>query len=544
MVAKFFRIIIFKKFFFFLFLFFSFFLVSFLNMAAPLRFTFKFFDFRLLFSNNFHWIFFLDKRILLFIFIVCFVTCLVSLYREVYIDSYNNKKFFTLILLFFGFMGILSSGGSWINFFFGWEGLGLSSLCLIIFYPNKNTLFNSILTIFFNRLGDVCVLIVICYFLMVYSLFFFLSSDINYTFLLLILICRLTKRAQIPISSWLPAAMSAPTPISAIVHSSTLVTAGILLNHFFLFNYISFRINEFLQVLRFCSFLIGGILGVLELDFKKTIAFSTMRQIRMIIFFCSLNFLSLALGHMLFHAFFKTLLFVCSGLMFIFFFGRQSEVLIKSLNYRPKLLGSIFFLSVYIITGFIFSSSFFTKDVILENYCSFLDSFIFFLMVLGRILTIIYSSKLMLMCLNFLNFIKIFCIKKYFFNFIMIFVLILTFSGLFFKDLFFLEYFPILRPFDLIFINLILFSPTLFSIVSSKGVIFFFPLEVYFLKHIAYSFFGNFFSRPNSNLFFQNDNFMFKTFYFNVFKLISIEENFKTNFYSLLLIFFLFWVVL
>lgn len=164
--------------------------------------------------------------------IVTAVTSVVVLYSGVYIEHYNNKKFLSLLFLFFRSMALLSMSDSLLVAIVGWDGLGISSIFLIIFYPNNRTLYNSLLTMFFNRLGDVVLILVLCHFLGGFGFFYFLggqSSNWSLYFLGAVLICGFSKRAQFPLSRWLPAAISAPTPISAIVHSSTLVTAGIFL---------------------------------------------------------------------------------------------------------------------------------------------------------------------------------------------------------------------------------------------------------------------------------------------------------------------------
>lgn len=143
----------------------------------------------------------IDKNSLIFFTIMCLVTRLVFLYSEVYIERYKNKKFFLLTLFFFSFIVILSYRRSLINVIIGWDGLGISSLLLIMFYPNKITFFNSFMTFFFNRIGDIFFLSFFCLFMLNYRLFFYLNIyTISYIFFFFFL-CLLTKRAQIPFSS-------------------------------------------------------------------------------------------------------------------------------------------------------------------------------------------------------------------------------------------------------------------------------------------------------------------------------------------------------
>lgn len=224
------RLISLKKLFFNIFITTIFLFTFFFCQSSFNLFNFNLLEFRKEFFLSLSLTFCFDQETFLFLLIVFVVTSLVISYREFYIEHYNLKKYISLTLFFFLSILFLCSRGSFINFLIGWDGLGISSLCLIIFYPNKRTIFNSYLTFFFNRLGDVCILFSFGYIFMEGSGFlFFLFSHYNLFILVLILICAFTKGAQFPLSSWLPAAMSAPTPISAIVHSSTLVTAGIFL---------------------------------------------------------------------------------------------------------------------------------------------------------------------------------------------------------------------------------------------------------------------------------------------------------------------------
>ena len=154
--------------------------------------------------------------------------------------------------------------------------------------------------------------------------FIFMVNKVgSFTILIFIVLCRFSKRAQFPLSSWLPAAMSAPTPISAIVHSSTLVTAGIffVINSFFYFEIFNF--NIFFSFFRLATFIMGGLFCVIESDFKKVVAFSTISQIRILMFFLFNSFLFTCLMHIIFHAFFKTLIFVSSGLLFSSIYSAQ-----------------------------------------------------------------------------------------------------------------------------------------------------------------------------------------------------------------------------
>lgn len=392
---------------------------------------------------------------LVFLSMVFLVTSLVTLYREVYIEGYNNKKFIALKLLFLVSIIILVLGRRPIVLMLGWDGLGISSLCLIIFYPNKISIYNSFLTFFFNRLGDVILIICLYYFFkdrITKNFSFTLDSN----FLILILLCSFTKRAQFPLSSWLPAAISAPTPISAIVHSSTLVTAGIFL--IWKFWEFLFTENLLIYLIFFSSttFLIGGLLGRIDKDIKKVVAFSTMSQIRMILLFLSIGQLFLGGSHIFFHALFKTLLFCGCGLVFLHNLRDQSK---KSSLVSPESILShfFFFISLYCIRGLAFSSSFFSKDLALELTCSSYPSIIFFILILGSSLTILYSSKLFssLFRLNSL-YNSFYTIKFSSFPFLWVFTIFSLFCPLLTQKFFFFRFNYSVSSLDLYFLTFFL----------------------------------------------------------------------------------------
>nr|YP_009351813.1 NADH dehydrogenase subunit 5 [Rhinotergum shaoguanense]AQQ72852.1 NADH dehydrogenase subunit 5 [Rhinotergum shaoguanense] len=518
-------------------LFFIYFLIWFLNFDSYYSLMIKIFDLNLDFMNNFNLGFLLDSKSLTFIFMVCFVTCLVSIYSEVYLEHYNNKKFFSLMFLFFMFMFLLSSSGSMINLFVGWDGLGLSSICLIMFYPNKTTLYNSILTMVFNRLGDVVLICVICLIFLNYSNFFFFYENFNSLFLLMLMVCSFTKSAQFPLSSWLPAAMSAPTPISAMVHSSTLVTAGVLLNLFFMDYYTVCNLSLFLSLVSLTTFILGGLMGSLELDLKKIIAFSTMSQISMILLFCSLKFINVAVAHMLFHAFFKTFLFMGAGVSFMMFFSIQMKSLLKGSSHTPFYLSSLIFLSIFSMSGLMFSSSFFSKDLILEILSTSEEFFFFMFLTLGSILTIIYSMKLLSSNFNFVNSAKIHADKNFKFNFTLIFCIVMVLSGKIFMS-FFVEMFPKVSFIELILLNMIFVLSFFlsFSLVYSsyfKKLFLYLVSNISLMKYFTFTIFSNLGTSFYFLNFFQHDNMMFKSIYLNFKEELFLIKNFKSNFYAL-----------
>lgn len=333
----------------------------------------------------------LDWVALRFLFIVSLVTSMVSLYREVYMQGYQLSRFIRVKILFFISMLLLLLSDRPLCLITGWDWLGVSSIFLIMFYPNKVTMYNSIITMVYNRGGDIVLILVLGLrvFLGLNTRVFFFDSSLM-AVLTLLLVCSLTKRAQFPLSSWLPAAISAPTPISAMVHSSTLVTAGL-----YLVSKLNLAILDsfwgWFLILSRLRFVGGRAIALFELDFKKIVAFSTIRQIRMVIVFFYLGFITLGLGHIVVHALFKTLLFCCCGFYFLKNYSDQLFAKISTKN--SFLLNSLLFFRIFRMRGLIFSGSFFTKDKILEalyfHYPFYGISFIFW----GGLVTLLYCAR-------------------------------------------------------------------------------------------------------------------------------------------------------
>lgn len=334
----------------------------------------------------------LSKYRLIFLLIVRTVSFFIMYYSRFYIERYNKKKFLILTIIFFFSIVILSIRNGYCSTIIGWDGLGISSICLIIIYQNKKTSRNSLLTITFNRLGDVFLILglikassIMCNFN------FSINRRMGISRIIFLVLASITKRAQFPLSTWLPAAISAPTPISAIVHSSTLVTAGI-----YLIVKVSsvITINNLIWIIIITSSIsiIGaGIFSIYEKDLKKIIAFSTIRHIRIIIFILSIRFKNLALIHILTHAIFKTSVFIRAGRKFLSKWNDQNLNFIKIENNRTN---NYFKIRALILTSIPFTVSFYTKDILIEiNIFKEKRNIIYSLYLwIITILTILYSK--------------------------------------------------------------------------------------------------------------------------------------------------------
>ena len=335
---------------------------------------------------------------------------MVFLYSYSYISSDKNiYKFIIVVYLFVLSILILILRPNIIRILLGWDGLGLVSYCLVIYYQNVKSANAGILTVLSNRIGDVAILFRICWFLNYGScrIFFlhhiYTDSHLFWGFILVFL-ASLTKSAQIPFSAWLPAAMAAPTPVSSLVHSSTLVTAGVYLlirfHNVVEYNYILF----FISVL---TMFMSGVGANFEVDLKKVIALSTLSQLGVIMMILSLGLYELAFLHLLSHALFKSLLFLCAG----FYIHRSSDVqdvrMIGSLSFFSPIISLFFFASSISLCGFPFMTGFYSKDLILEIiYMRNVNYLLFMILFVSTILTLLYSIRLASFT-SFLNFSKL-----------------------------------------------------------------------------------------------------------------------------------------
>jgi NADH-ubiquinone oxidoreductase chain 5 len=202
----------------------------------------------------------------------------------------------------------------------------------------------------------------------------------------------ITKRAQIPFSAWLPAAMAAPTPVSALVHSSTLVTAGVYL--LIRFNYMM-GVNNFIFFVGVFTIFISGLGANYEIDLKKIIALSTLSQLGLMIMTLGIGYVEFSFFHLITHAIFKSLLFLCAG-VFIHSMGDIQDIrIIGGLMISCPTTSFYFICSSIALCGVPFLSGFYSKDVILELYFSGgINSLMFIFIFLATMFTLTYSVRL------------------------------------------------------------------------------------------------------------------------------------------------------
>nr|YP_010177777.1 NADH dehydrogenase subunit 5 [Ripeacma umbellata]QST15495.1 NADH dehydrogenase subunit 5 [Ripeacma umbellata] len=346
----------------------------------------------------------LDWMSLLFMMFVSLISSVVIYYSKSYMSSeLNLNRFIILVLLFVFSMILLIISPNIVSIFLGWDGLGLVSYCLVIYYQNMKSFNAGMLTALSNRIGDVCILMVISWMMnyggwnYIFYLSFMKNDKIMMTISGMIILAAMTKSAQIPFSSWLPAAMAAPTPVSALVHSSTLVTAGVYLLirfNLLLMNTIFIKI---LLLLAGLTMFMAGISANYEFDLKKIIALSTLSQLGLMMSVLSMGFPELAFFHLLTHAMFKALLFMCAGVVIHMMNDIQDIRYMGGISFYIPLTSLCLNISNLALCGIPFLAGFYSKDMILEMVSlSNLNFFIFFLYYISTGLTMFYTIRLLM----------------------------------------------------------------------------------------------------------------------------------------------------
>nr|YP_009232218.1 NADH dehydrogenase subunit 5 [Buccinum pemphigus]AMA20985.1 NADH dehydrogenase subunit 5 [Buccinum pemphigus] len=343
--------------------------------------------------------FILDPISLSFSNVVCLISGCVMLFSSSYMshDPFL-KRFVWLVMLFVLSMNLLVFIPSLPALLLGWDGLGIVSFALVIYYQNMKSLGAGMITILANRIGDVMILISIGLLVLqghwsIVSMWdFYLTSWVALT----ITLAAMTKSAQIPFSSWLPAAMAAPTPVSALVHSSTLVTAGIfLIIRFFPFLDSISGFKSGLLFISVLTLLMAGIGANYENDLKKIIALSTLSQLGVMMMSLGLGMPYLALFHLYTHALFKALLFLCAG-MFIHNSSNTQDIRHMGMLFsQAPLTTACMNIANLSLCGAPFLSGFYSKDLILELSLSNPTNFLMILLIfLATGMTAAYSFRL------------------------------------------------------------------------------------------------------------------------------------------------------
>nr|QOX09674.1 NADH dehydrogenase subunit 5 [Harpovoluta charcoti] len=331
--------------------------------------------------------------------VVCLISGCVLLFSSSYmVHDPFLKRFTWLVMLFVMSMNLLVFIPSLPALLLGWDGLGIVSFALVIYYQNMKSLGAGMITILANRIGDVMILISVGllvlqgHWVIMMMWDFYLSAWV----VLALTLAAMTKSAQIPFSSWLPAAMAAPTPVSALVHSSTLVTAGVfLLIRFFPFLSGISAFKPSLLFVAVLTLLMAGIGANYENDLKKIIALSTLSQLGVMMMSLGLGMPQLALFHLYTHALFKALLFLCAGMIIHNSSSTQDIRHMGLVFLQTPLTVTCMNIANLSLCGAPFLSGFYSKDLILELSLYSPTSFLMILLIfLATGMTAAYSFRL------------------------------------------------------------------------------------------------------------------------------------------------------
>nr|ALO64629.1 NADH dehydrogenase subunit 5 [Bombus sylvestris] len=363
-------------------------------------------------SMKMNFIFLISFKLMMFTFLVLLISSMIFFYSISYMslkDNFLINRFSYLMILFLMSMILLILSPNMLTLLLGWDGLGLISYCLIIYYQKMLSFNSGMITMVMNRLGDSSLLMIISFLSMFgsWNLFFFkMNIFIMFMFFLMVF----TKSAQLMFMIWLPAAMMAPTPVSSLVHSSTLVTAGIYL----LINYenlIDLKYKLLILMISSMTMLISGIMANFEMDFKKIIALSTLSQLGFMMSIYSMGMVELTFLHLFIHAFFKSMMFMTVGSLIHYMIEAQNFRMYNGMFYLYPIKGLLMMFSLLMLCGFPFLVGFYSKDLIIEYY--FLNSLsIFSIMnlIIGTVFTVSYSFRILSTLfkenymLNFMNF--------------------------------------------------------------------------------------------------------------------------------------------
>ena len=361
-------------------------------------------------SLNVLWAFNFDSLTVSMLLPVLVVSSLVHVYSIGYMShDPHNQRFFSYLSLFTFMMIILVTADNFLLMFVGWEGVGICSYLLVSFWFTRIAANqSSISAMLTNRVGD-CFLTVGMFAILWsfgnidYATVFSLAPFINENVVTLIGICLLigamAKSSQVGLHVWLPMAMEGPTPVSALIHAATMVTAGV---------YLLMRASPLIEysstVLILCLWLgaittvFSSLIGLFQQDIKKVIAYSTMSQLGMMVIAVGLSSYNIALFHLVNHAFYKGLLFLGAGAVIHAVADNQDFRKYGGLRSFLPLSYSVMLIASLSLVAFPYMTGFYSKDLILESAYGkfyFSGTVVYFIATIGAMFTTLYSVKVL-----------------------------------------------------------------------------------------------------------------------------------------------------
>nr|CAQ68355.1 NADH dehydrogenase subunit 5 [Botryllus schlosseri] len=309
------------------------------------------------------------------------------------VDENGVGSFLLFLLIFLMLMFVLVFSGNFFILFVGWEGVGLMSFVLISWWGGRyEASSGSMQAVYYNRVGDAGLMMFLCYSLVWGNGLMILNDHMAGLLFLMFLLGVIAKSSQLMFHPWLPNAMEGPTPVSSLLHSSTMVMAGVYL---LMRTLCYFEYASLVFYFGMLTCLLGGVIGMSHADFKKVVAYSTTSQLGFMMMILGAGWSWLCLLYMMIHAFFKAMIFMMSGVVIHMSGGIQdfrhmfSSLLINKMMYYFYFVGGI------VMMGFPFLSAFWMKDMILEglggSYLGILTWFFFFFCIM---LTGLYSLRL------------------------------------------------------------------------------------------------------------------------------------------------------
>jgi NADH-ubiquinone oxidoreductase chain 5 len=361
-------------------------------------------------SLNIFWAFNFDSLTVSMLIPVLIISSLVHIYSIGYMShDPHNQRFFSYLSLFTFMMIILVTANNFLLMFVGWEGVGVCSYLLVSFWFTRIAANQSSISAFLtNRVGD-CFLTIGMFAILwsfgnidystVFSLAPFMSENIIILIGICLLIGAMAKSSQIGLHVWLPMAMEGPTPVSALIHAATMVTAGV---------YLLMRSSPLIEysstVLMLCLWIgaittvFSSLIGLFQQDIKKVIAYSTMSQLGMMVIAVGLSSYNIALFHLVNHAFYKGLLFLAAGSVIHAVADNQDFRRYGGLKVFLPLTYSVMLIASLSLVAFPFMTGFYSKDFILESAYGqfyFSSTAVYVIAVIGAMFTTLYSVKVL-----------------------------------------------------------------------------------------------------------------------------------------------------
>lgn len=352
-----------------------------------------------------------DQLSSIFLLIITGVGFLIHVYSASYMheeESDHFARYFSYLNLFVFSMLLLVLGGNFVILFIGWEGVGLCSYLLIgYWFKNVNYTIAAKKAFIMNRIGDLGFLLAIFWMInqfgsVTFGDVFSKASQQDVSVItgitLLLFIGATGKSAQIPLYTWLPDAMAGPTPVSALIHAATMVTAGIYMiarsNVLYSISHFSQDIVAYIGI---ATALLAATIALKQNDIKKVLAYSTVSQLGYMFVALGMGAYSIAVFHVMTHAFFKALLFLGSGSVIHAMGGEQDIRKMGGLSKKLKITHITFLLGTLAIAGFPFFSGFFSKDAILLAAYEKHNYIIYGLALFTAMLTGFYMFRLLIL---------------------------------------------------------------------------------------------------------------------------------------------------